>query len=114
MFADVALPPTFVFDWIYLGPMGLFAFSFVVMGLIILFVDMTRRGISKVRVILLCAFLFVTCDCVVYVASGWVRGERRRPPPPYHTHVLSEMSPEERLRLSPAQESAIKDTSNRY
>ena len=81
MFADVLVPPTFVFDWYVLdAPFGVMAFLSVTAGLISLFFLLVSRRMvrNKAMAILVCVGLFVLADLFVY-AIGSTRPRRPRP-----------------------------------
>jgi len=81
MFADMLPPPTFVFDWAYLGaPQGLIALGCVVAALIALFFLLARTRLHKLWIVLICVGLFFVADLAVYFIS--INLPRTSPRPP--------------------------------
>lgn len=86
MFADAAVPPTFFFDWGHLPmPFGLIAAMVAILGLVLLFTLLARRGkpIRNGWLLLLCLTLFVLFNLISFVIGTEFFPRRSpRPTPP--------------------------------
>ena len=97
MFGDILLPPTGCLDWYMIGsPACGIVFLSVAASLIALFFVLARQRqrARNIKLLAVCAFLFIAIDLVVYaIGYNFPQLSRRQPPRPPRTFEV-EQKPE--------------------
>jgi hypothetical protein len=101
-FADVALPPTFVLDSLYLGwPVGPVVMVVLLASAVTAFFWLRKRRVPRWAAVLACLLVYVVVNFGIFLYAGAKADERKRE---YRQKILSERSRKNRGAKEPSTE----------